>query len=193
MLISLPIIYEDDFVIKWPKNIGIVCIVGFFAIALCFLLPLLLLAFLNGKINVPAPAFIFAYVILLFFGIVVASAFIFSVRNYINPFVRFLANKEGLFLNITFSGKKVFFIPWKDVLQIDKSQIKRSTGKGGSYMIDALEILFESSKHPLPKVLRCVNKSSEGQLHFAYDTLNMDIDTLVIDLNRFREQYEGTP
>jgi hypothetical protein len=194
MIRSWPkILEDDDIAIKWPKNLGLVILLGIFSILFILLIPGLIIMYLNGMVpkEVGLIGFAFVFLIIFLFGLVIIGGFISAIKNQKNPFIRFLANHEGLFMNITFKKKDAFYVSWNDIEKIEKTTIKRSMSRG-TMIVDALGIFLKpSSNCTLPKVLRGVEDCTKEQINFAKDTLDYNFDELITKIIIMKDKYSN--
>lgn len=183
---------ENVIAVKWPRNFGLVVLLGIFAFIFSILIPGLIFLFVTGKM--PEDIGLLSFVFVMFFvgllGFACIGGFISSVKNHINPFLRFLANDEGFFMNITFKKKEAFFLRWNDILKIEKTTVKRSMSSGAVQHVDSVGIFIkESSGIVLPKVMRSVEDCTKIQINFPGDTLDGNLDEFLTQLNELREKF----
>jgi hypothetical protein len=179
---------------KWPKNLALVLLTGFFAIGICGLVPLLVYLKSQGQLpeDLVKTNFTVAMVVVGIFGLICLGGFISSVKNYFNPFTRFIANHEGMFMNITLRGQKAFFVAWHDLAKIEKTQIKRTAGRGATHYVDALGIFIkDDAAVDVPQVKRGVENSTDRQINFPEDTLDKDLDQLLQQLNDLKKRHSS--
>lgn len=181
----------ETVIVRWPRNFSMVVILGVFTLVFVVLIPGMLYWYASG--NFPSEiglfSFLLVFLILSLFGFVIIGGFISGIKNYRNPFMRFLADRDGIYLNITFKMKDAFFISWDDIKKIEKTQIKRSMGgSGGTMIIDSVGIFLNpSSSVELPKVMRGVEQCTTQLINFPGDTLNVeDLDGLIKKINKIK-------
>ena len=190
MIREWPQSVSDDVTARWPKNFSLLVLVGIFATIMSILIPGLIYLYVAGKM--PEEIGLLSFLVLMFFvglfGVACIGGFVSSVKNYRNPFLRFLANSDGLFMNITFQMKDAFFVSWSDIEKIEKTIVKRSMGSGGTQHVDSLGIFIKNESNiVLPKVMRGVEDCTKNQVNFPEDTLNKDLDGLLAKLNSLKD------
>ena len=87
-------------VIRWPKILLPCCITAIFSILLSIAILVSIWGLINNKLPTGLLESIFVIAILILFDLVAILGFVRSVRNYLNPYTRFIANHEGIFFNI---------------------------------------------------------------------------------------------
>ncbi len=59
-------------------------------------------------------------------------------------------------------------------------------------IVDALSILIKTSSNcMLPKVMRGAEQCSKGQINFARDTLNTNLDELIDKVNLLKNKWKN--
>lgn len=190
MLRSWPNLEDRDIlVIRWPKVVLPCLITGIFSVLLSIAILVSIWAFINNKLPTGLLESIFVIVILILFDLVAILGFVKSVRNYSNPYTRFIANHEGVFFNIILGGKRAFFLPWSSIESINIDKKYRSVGRYGS-LIDVLLISFKQSpEHKLPSVLSNAFTDAQNNIYFYYDTLDVSLENIASRLNEMKEQF----
>jgi len=180
---------SDDVTARWPKNFSLLVLVGIFAAIMSILIPGLIYLYVAGKM--PEEIGFLSFIVLMFFmglfGVACIGGFVSSVKNYRNPFLRFLANSEGLFMNITFKMKDAFFVSWGDIEKIEKTIVKRSMSRG-TQNVDSLGVFIKNKSNiVLPKAMRGVEGCTKNQVNFPEDTLDTELDDLLEKLNSLKD------
>lgn len=181
---------SHDIIIRWPKGFtpGITERIGGIILLLGLLSYTVDTFFINLSEIIGHIGRIFI-LIFLFIGIILLTmGMMASLKNYRGSNNRLVANKEGLFLNITLRKNEAFYLPYQNILAIEKKKIKRSIFYP-SIFIDALSIkLMPGIDYTFPKVMRGVSAYSHRELNLAKDTLDMDLDSLIEQLKMLKEK-----
>ena len=176
---------SETITVRWQKGIFPIIVTGIFSVLMSIVIPIVIWARLNNKLpeEMGTLSFIFLITMLLLFTFAAIGGLISSVKNYTNPSIRFIANREGIFMNITFKQREAFFASWHDIEEIKKIEVKMGTGKERYRDIAVGIFLSESSSMNLPKVLRGVIGSGKNYIAFAKGTMDIDLYEIMEKLN----------
>jgi len=136
---------------------------------------------------------VFGVVVLAIFVMIVGLFMVLNLRNFIGESdVRFVANREGLFLDITTHRNQAFFLSWKD---IDKFRIRKVSdpfwGPGGwKTRSDTLSILIKPSANiQLPKIVKNVAAIRRNEINLNSYTLDISLEEAVSKLTEMKERF----
>lgn len=182
---------SDAVIAKTKSSMTATIITGIFSAIMCIVLPLVAWAKINNHLpeEMGLTGFIILIVFLSLFALIALAGFISCIKNHFNPRIRFIANKEGIFLDV-FTGKgKVFFASWNDILKIEKIEISMGSG-GGRYVDTAISIvLSEENAEDLPKIIKGIG-STANSAAFAKSTLDADFDKVFNQLQNMFDIYK---
>lgn len=181
-------------IVRLKTGVLVVMITGIFSVIMSIVIPAVIWARFNHKLpeEIGTAGFVFLITMLLLFGFIAIGGFSSSVKNYLKPGLRFVANREGIFMNITVHGQEAFFVPWNEIVEIRQIEINIAAGGRGRYIDDAIGIfLSETCSEKLPKVIKGVIGSEDNYIAFAQGTIDVALDDMLRKLNSMKRVYAG--
>jgi len=177
---------SNDLSVKWPKSILLTTLTGIFAI---FLLSAIIVLIKNPYES--SNIFLnynFMLIVLTIAELYCVKAFMWHSKNYINPYKRLVANNEGLFLDITLKENSAFFIPWQNILTIERKFIEIGDKDDENFFSGYVFYvkLKSNSEYSFPKIMRGIEACSEKEINMAENTLDMDLDSVIDKLNAMK-------
>lgn len=134
----------------------------------------------------------FGIAVLFLFWVTVGIFLVINLKHVMGtPAVRFIANREGLFLDITTNPKHAFFIPWQDVDRFQVREISDPFWAAGGVKSssDTLSISFkQSNDNRLPRVVKNVALATQNEINLNSYTLDISLEEAVSKLSGMKKE-----
>lgn len=193
MFRSWPNCNEEDTLLVWfPKTVAFlnVFITGIFFIFSTVCL------FFSGRIFVSA-----GITVMTAFGILVLGGFWLCIGYFFLKYLKiilgkrlltFIANREGLFLDISTKSKEAFFIPWKEINGVAVRKVNDPFWHNGGFKTksDTLSISFtEEVGQRMPKYAKNVAAATKREINLHSTSIDQDLEDAVDRLNAMKAKF----
>ncbi len=180
---------KDTFLVLFPKKAALlhVSITGIFFVFISVCI------FFSGKVFAAQGVTAITLLGLVIFGLLWVCTGYFFIK-YLKvflgrPLVTFLANREGVFLDISVKSKEAFFIPWTEIngFSIRKVTDPFWNEAGFKTRSDTLSISFtEKFGQNVPQYAKNVAVATKTEINLHADRIDLDLKNVVDKLSAMK-------